>query len=132
MVDQSEIRGYVWHVDDQEIWHSLTEEALTSEGYSVMHTYTQKEALEMIPDKVASIKVAILDGDLKPGSGETIAMLIRESQLPISIVGLSTGEKPWSDTFLSKLKFNKQQLIDTVNGIFENIEQLSASPQIEE
>jgi hypothetical protein len=69
---------------------------------------------------------------LKPGSGETIAMLIRESQLPISIVGLSTGEKPWSDTFLSKLKFNKQQLIDTVNGIFENIEQLSASPQIEE
>lgn len=101
----------VWHVDDNRDFQWTIARILNEGGYLVTTTGTAKEARAMIPDRVRDFKVAILDSNLGDGSGEQIAKLLREKEIPIGIIGLATGKTPWADISFNKLDGSSDEQI---------------------
>lgn len=109
----------VWHVEDKRDWQEIVSMALTKAGYQVTTTGSATEAKKMIPDSVKDFKAAVLDGNLGDGNGKEIAVLLRTSQLPISIIGLASENTPWADAYVSKVGsdktgFEKNELLSTL------------------
>jgi DNA-binding response OmpR family regulator len=114
--------GNVWHVEDSGSWQRIVCRTLAEDGHSVTTTPNATAARGMIPDGIAGIDVSILDGDLGDGTGAELAGLIRQSGLPIAIIGLSAGKTPWADTSLTKFSFDTDQLRESLQKLLDRQE----------
>lgn len=102
----------VWHVDDSEEWRLTISSILAKAGFQPTSTGTVDEAKKIVldPDRII-FPVAILDNRLGRGTGEEIAVLLREKQPTIGIIGLAEEEMPWADVSLKKNGFAAGDLL---------------------
>lgn len=110
-------RSEVWHVDDSEEWRYTISSILEKAGFQPISTGTFDKAREIILDPDIIFTVAILDNRLDKGSGKEIAVMLREKQLSIGIIGLADEETSWADVSLMKNGFKAGRLLQTVTEL---------------
>ena len=102
---EKEPHARVFHVEDDERIRRIVSGQMQANGHEVvLSAGTVREAKSYIPDELIAraVNMAIIDGSLPDGSGETVANAIRIADLPMPIISFSGGRLLWGNINLDK------------------------------